>query len=78
MFKKTLTIFTLAICGLTSLQATSASPFSQEIEINQETEQDQLDTCCGKRKHRKNKRKRASVAIEETLACKRCKGKHLA
>jgi hypothetical protein len=78
MLKRTLAIFTLAVCGLTSLQAMDATSFSQEIEINQETEQqDELAACCGKRKHRRpHKKKRASLVVEETSACKKCKDKH--
>lgn len=80
MLKRTLAIFTLAICGLTSLQAIDATSFSQEIEVNQETEQqDELSACCGKRKPRKHhKKRRAALAVEETFACKKCKDRHLA
>lgn len=80
MLKKTLAIFTLAICGLTSVQATDVTSLSQEIEINQGVEQqDELATCCGKGKFKRpKKKKRTSLVIEQASACKKCKNKHVA
>jgi len=71
MFKKTLTLFTLAFCGMMSLQAMDIASHSQAIEIHQE----QL-ACCSKGGC---KRKHTTFAIEGTLmTCSKCKGKHLA
>jgi len=82
MLKRTLVIFTLAICGFMNLQATNASFDSQSEKKEQ---QEQL-ACCGKKKPKKiaccekGRGKRCGhIALESTLAgCTKCKNKRVA
>lgn len=60
MFKKSLAIFTLAICGLMTLQAMETIP-SNQLEMQQH--QDKLAGCQKCKRHKKGKR--LTVACED-------------
>lgn len=76
MLKKTLMTIMFVICGCMNLQATTPDSFSEPVEINQETNEQEELACqnCGKKRH-----KHLVLTTDNILVgCPKCKDKRLA